>query len=179
MITGLDLVEYQIRVAEGHPLPIKQEEVQMNGHAVELRVYAENAAKGFVPSTGMLKKYQIPVGQGVRVDDGYAQGLEIPIHYDPMISKLVAFGVTRQEAIEILINAINNYEIQGVDTTLAFGKFTLSHPDFVTGNFDTNFVEKYLSDFVQQQQTINLAVAKFATWLYHKKRRILTLPKMD
>lgn len=179
MITGLDLVEYQIKVAEGHPLPVTQNDVRMNGHAIELRVYAENAVKGFTPSTGKLIRYHPPSGEGIRVDDGYAQGLEIPIHYDPMISKLISFGSTRDEAIKILIEAINDYEIQGVDTTLAFGKFTLSHPDFIAGNFDTNFVGKYLDDFVKQQNDINKAVAKFTAWLYHKRRRILTLPKMD
>lgn len=179
MITGLDLVEYQIKVAEGHPLPHQQKDVTMEGHAVELRVYAENAAKGFIPSTGKLLKYNLPEGKGIRVDGGYEEGMDIPIHYDPMIAKLVAHGSSRKEAIEILKSAIRDYEIQGVDTTLAFGKFAISHPDFVSGNFDTHFVEKYLDDFREQQNKLNKTVAKFAAWLYHKQKRILSLPKMD
>lgn len=179
MITGLDLVEYQIKVAEGHPLPHQQKDVTMEGHAVELRVYAENAAKGFIPSTGKLLKYNLPEGKDIRVDGGYEEGMDIPIHYDPMIAKLVAHGSSRKEAIEILKSAIRDYEIQGVDTTLAFGKFAISHPDFVSGNFDTHFVEKYLDDFREQQNKLNKTVAKFAAWLYHKQKRILSLPKMD
>lgn len=179
MITGLDLVEYQIKVAEGHPLPHQQKDVTMEGHAVELRVYAENAAKGFIPSTGKLLKYNLPEGKSIRVDGGYEEGMDIPIHYDPMIAKLVAHGSSRKEAIEILKSAIRDYEIQGVDTTLAFGKFAISHPDFVSGNFDTHFVEKYLDDFREQQNKLNKTVAKFAAWLYHKQKRILSLPKMD
>ena len=179
MITGLDLVEYQVKVAEGHPLPHQQKEIKLEGHAVELRVYAENAAKGFIPSTGKLLKYNLPEGKGIRVDGGYEEGMDIPIHYDPMIAKLVAHGSSRKAAIDILKAAIRDYEIQGVDTTLAFGKFAISHPDFMSGNFDTHFVEKYLEDFREEQNKLDKTVAKFAAWLYHKQKRILSLPKMD
>ncbi|HJW28739.1 MAG TPA: acetyl-CoA carboxylase biotin carboxylase subunit, partial [Saprospiraceae bacterium] len=140
MITGLDLVELQIRIAEGHPLPFAQEDLQINGHAIELRVYAENAIEGFIPSTGTLTRYAPPSGPGIRVDDGYREGMEIPIHYDPMIAKLIVHAPNRIEAIEKMKEAIDAYTIDGVNTTLEFGKFAILHPDFVSGRFDTHFV---------------------------------------
>jgi pyruvate carboxylase subunit A len=177
MITGLDLVEMQIKVAEGNPLTIRQDDLAINGHAIELRVYAENAKNGFIPSTGTLEKYNPPKGDGIRVDDGYTQGMEIPIHYDPMISKLIVHAPTRSEAIEKMISAITAYEIEGVDTTLTFGKFAVHHKDFRTGQFDTNFVNKYLNDFFNEMEQTNLTIARFAAWLHEKKKSALVLPK--
>jgi propionyl-CoA carboxylase alpha chain len=178
-ITGLDLVEMQIRIAEGHPLAIDQKNLQINGHAVELRVYAENASDHFRPSTGTLSIYKPPVGEGIRVDDGYEEGMEIPIHYDPMISKLIAHGSDRQEAITRMVQAIENYSVNGVDTTLSFGKFAIQHPDFVSGKFDTHFVEKHLAEYLQQQQKMKEALAAFAGWLFRKRKSILVLPAME
>ena len=179
MITGLDLVEYQIRIAEGHPLPVDQKQLSINGHAIEIRVYAENASEGFIPSTGKLSRYKIPEGKGIRVDDGYEEGMSIPIHYDPMISKLIAHALTRDEAIDALLHAIEEYEITGVDTTLAFGTFALSHSAFVSGNFDTHFVEKHIGEFLEKQKNLNRIIAQFTAWLYQKQRKKLMLPKME
>lgn len=100
MITGFDLVEMQIRIAEGHPLTQLQEDLKINGHALELRVYAEDTVGGFIPATGTLTRYRIPQGEGIRVDDGYREGMDIPIHYDPMIAKLIVHAPSRIEAIE-------------------------------------------------------------------------------
>lgn len=175
MITGLDLVELQIRIAEGHPLDIRQENLRINGHAIELRVYAENTIGGFVPSTGTLSRYRIPSGSGVRVDDGYHEGLEIPIHYDPMIAKLIVHAPSRMEAIEGLNEAIKQYEIEGVDTTLEFGQFAITHQDFRSGHFDTHFVEKHLQEFLDQQEHINRTLARFAAWYYEREKDRLTL----
>ncbi len=179
MITGLDLVEMQIRVAEGHKLPVTQSEIKMNGHAIELRVYAENAEQGFRPSMGKLTSYNPPTGTGIRVDDGYREGMEVPIHYDPMIAKLVAHAATREEAIELLVSAIDQYRIRGIDTTLDFGRFSVLHPAFTSGNFDTHFVEKYMGEYLEQCQLTNQIAAEAAAWWYQKKRAILVLPKMD
>jgi len=178
MITGLDLVELQIRIAEGHPIPFQQNDLKRNGHAIELRVYAENAAEGFVPSTGNLKKYRVPHGEGIRVDDGYREGMDIPIHYDPMIAKLIAHAPTRIEAIEKMKMAIDQYEIDGVDTTLEFGKFAITHPDFIAGIFDTNFVSKHMSEFTQQEEEIDRTLSRFAAWLFEKRKSILVLPNL-
>ena len=145
-ITGLDLVEWQIRVARGEKLPKQQDELQINGHAIEIRVYAEDTLNGFTPDIGKLERYRIPSGRSVRVDDAYEEGMQIPIYYDPMIAKLVVWGKTRKQAIQRTIKAINEYQIAGVKTTLDFGKYVLKHEAFISGNFDTNFVKHYFSD---------------------------------
>ena len=145
-ITGLDLVEWQVRVARGEKLPKLQEELKIIGHAVEIRVYAEDTLNGFTPDIGTLSRYRIPSGKHVRVDDAFLEGMDIPIYYDPMIAKLVVWGETREEAIDRAIEAIDNYQISGVKTTLDFGKFVLNHPAFRSGDFDTNFIKHYFQD---------------------------------
>jgi acetyl-CoA carboxylase biotin carboxylase subunit len=145
-ITGLDLVEWQILVARGENLPKSQEELHIKGHAIEVRVYAEDTLNGFVPDIGNLKRYRIPSGRSVRVDDGFVEGMDIPIYYDPMIAKLVVWGKTREDAIRRTIQAIDQYQISGIKTTLDFGKYVLKHEAFVSGNFDTNFVKHYFED---------------------------------
>ncbi len=145
-ITGLDLVEWQIRVARGENLPKKQEELSIHGHAIEVRVYAEDTLNGFTPDIGKLDRYRIPTGRSVRVDDAFLEGMEIPIYYDPMIAKLVVWGKTREEAIKRTLIAIDEYQISGLKTTLDFGKYVLKHPAFRSGNFDTNFVKHYFED---------------------------------
>jgi len=145
MITGLDLVKEQIKIARGEKLSYKQEDLKINGHALELRVYAEDPENNFLPDIGVLQTYNTPKGNGVRVDDGFKQGMEIPIYYDPMIAKLIAYGKDREEAIERMIRAIDEYDITGIKTTLAFGKFVMQHNAFKGGNFDTHFVSKYFS----------------------------------
>lgn len=145
-ITGLDLVEWQIRVARGEELPKRQEELTIKGHAIEVRVYAEDTLNGFVPDIGTLDRYRIPVGKSVRVDDAFVEGMDIPIYYDPMIAKLVVWGKTREDAINRTIKAIDEYQISGLKTTLDFGKYVMKHHAFRSGNFDTNFVKHYFSD---------------------------------
>lgn len=145
-ITGLDLVEWQIRVARGERLPKLQDELAINGHAIEVRVYAEDTLNGFTPDIGNLKRYRIPSGRGIRVDDAFVEGMDIPIYYDPMIAKLVVWGKTREEAIEKCIKAIDSYQISGLKTTLDFGKYVLKHDAFRSGNFDTNFIKHYFED---------------------------------
>jgi acetyl-CoA carboxylase biotin carboxylase subunit len=143
MITGIDLVKEQIRVARGEPLSFTQADLKIKGHAIEVRVYAEDPANNFLPDIGNLQTYITPKGPGIRVDDGFEQGMDIPIYYDPMIAKLVSYGKDRKEAIERMIRAIDEYQITGIQTTLAFGKFVMQHEAFVSGNFDTHFVSKY------------------------------------
>jgi len=142
-ITGLDLVHLQIKVAEGEKLPFKQEDLKIRGHAVEVRVYAEDPANNFLPDIGTLKTYKRPQGHGIRVDDGFEQGMAIPFYYDPMIAKMICTAETREAAIEKMIRAINEYEITGLETTLGFCKFVMQHDAFRSGNFDTKFIEKY------------------------------------
>lgn len=145
LITGIDLVKQQILVAEGKPLAFKQEDLKMNGHAFEVRVYAEDPENNFLPDIGRLTSYVRPQGYGVRVDDGFEEGMDIPIYYDPMISKLIAFGSDRNEARLRMIRAIDEYNITGIKTTLPFCKFVFEHEAFIDGSFDTKFVEKFFT----------------------------------
>jgi acetyl-CoA carboxylase biotin carboxylase subunit len=143
MITGLDLVKEQIKIARGEKLSYHQEDLHINGHAMELRIYAEDPENNFLPDIGVLETYKTPKGNGVRVDDGFEQGMEIPIYYDPMIAKLITYGKTREEAMDRMIRAIDEYHITGIKTTLAFGKFVMQHEAFRSGNFNTHFVSKH------------------------------------
>jgi len=145
LITGLDLVKEQIKVARGEKLSFTQEDLKINGHALEVRVCAEDPMNNFLPDIGKLLVYKTPSGPGVRVDDGFEEGMDIPIYYDPMISKLIVHGKDRTEAIEKMLRAIDDYTIIGVETTLDFCKFVLKHDAFVSGNFDTGFIAKYFT----------------------------------
>ena len=142
-ITGIDLVREQIRVAEGKPLSVMQEDVTIHGHSFEVRVYAEDPTNNFMPDVGTLQTYTRPHGPGVRIDDAFEQGMEIPIYYDPMISKLTVHARTREEARDRMIRAIAEYEITGIKTTLSFCHYVFNHQAFIDGSFDTKFVEKY------------------------------------
>ena len=172
-ITGLDLVREQILIAEGKPLSFSQEDLHIYGHALELRVYAEDPANNFLPDIGRLETYIRPQGLGVRVDDGFEQGMDIPIYYDPMIAKLVTFGKDRPEAIARMLRAIGEYQITGIATTLPFGAFVLQHEAFVSGNFDTKFIDRYFTPEALQQQPANaeeeIAVALAALLMQEKK----------
>ncbi len=143
LISGVDLVKQQILIARGEKLQIQQKDLEIQGHSLELRVYAEDPANNFLPSIGTLTTYAPPKGPGVRVDDGFEEGMPIPIYYDPMIAKLVTYGKDRTEAIERMLRAIEEYHITGCATTLPFGTYVLKHPAFVSGDFDTNFVKQH------------------------------------
>ena len=145
MITGIDLVKEQIKIAQGEKLSFKQDDLSISGHAIEIRVYAEDPSNDFLPDIGKLISYKVPQGAGIRVDDGFEEGMNIPIYYDPMIAKLISHGKNREEAISRMIRAIDEYKIIGVETTLPFCKFVLQHEAFTSGNFDTHFVKKYFS----------------------------------
>ena len=179
MITGVDLVELQIRVARGESLPFKQEELTIRGHAVELRVYAEDPLNDFLPSVGTLEQYKIPQGPGIRVDNGYEEGMEIPIYYDPMLSKLITYGSSREEAISLMIQAIAEYRVKGVETTLAFGDFVCRHQAFRSGHFDTHFVKNYYSpeDIIAAEKTEAKVVAMTALYQYLEDQKKLRIPQ--
>ena len=126
------------RIARGEALSFKQEDLSIKGHALELRIYAEDPNNDFLPDIGTLQVYDPPSGPGIRVDEGYEAGMDIPIYYDPMIAKLVTYGPNRQAAIGKMIAAINAYQIEGHATTLSFGRFVCEHPAFISGQFDTH-----------------------------------------
>jgi acetyl-CoA carboxylase biotin carboxylase subunit len=177
-ITGLDLVEQQIKVARGEVLAFKQEDLQIKGHAMELRVYAEDPMNDFLPSVGHLDVYQLPVGEGIRVDNGFEQGMDIPIYYDPMLAKLITYGETREEAIQIMVKAIDGYLVEGVQTTLPFGKFVFEHEAFRSGNFDTHFVKKYYNAAELKDQLAEEAkiAGLIALKQYFEDQKIVRLP---
>ncbi|HTM64987.1 MAG TPA: acetyl-CoA carboxylase biotin carboxylase subunit [Flavipsychrobacter sp.] len=175
LITGLDLVKEQINIARGEKLPFKQEDLSINGHALELRVCAEDPMNNFLPDTGKLEMYQPPKGPGVRVDDGFEEGMEIPIFYDSMLSKLVVHAPTREEAIRRLCRAIDEYYIKGIHTTLEFGKWAVQTVPFRSGNFDTKFIEKYfkpeyLLQHSEESETLASVLSAFI-WEKEKSKR--------
>jgi propionyl-CoA carboxylase alpha chain len=172
-ITGVDLVKEMILIAEGHPLSFKQEDLKINGHAMEIRVCAEDPRNNFLPDVGTLHTYVRPQGNGVRVDDGFEQGMDIPIYYDPMIAKLITYGKDRNEAIDKMIRAIDEFKISGIETTLQFCKFVMKHEVFLSGKFDTRFIGLYYTpDKLDEPQDTDeeIIVAALASHLIINKK---------
>lgn len=178
IIAGVDLVELQINIARGEALQIKQEDLEIHGHALELRVYAEDPLNDFLPSVGTLETYKLPTGEGVRVDNGFEEGMDVPIYYDPMLSKLITYGKNREEAIQLMIKAIEDYHIEGVQTTLPFGKYVCEHEAFRSGNFDTHFVKNYYSPEALKESTEEEAkiAAIMALKQYKEDQKLLRTP---
>ncbi len=176
MITGIDLVKEQINVARGNKLSFTQDELKITGHAIELRVCTEDPLNNFLPDTGRLEIYQPPKGPGVRVDDGYEEGMDIPIFYDSMIAKLVAYAATRDEAIDRLCRAIDEYYIKGIKTTLEFGKWAVQTEPFRTGKFDTKFIENYFKPEYLQKEDVDAeqvaAILAAVVWEKDKKQDV-------
>lgn len=181
MISGLDLVEQQIRIARGESLSFAQEDLRINGHAIELRVYCEDPYDGFLPNVGKLERYVRPEGDQIRLDDGYEEGMDIPIYYDPMISKLITWGATREAAIYRMLEAIEQYQIEGVATTLPFGRFVCTHEAFLSGKFDTHFVKNHFSAELLRQlhQPEAEIAAALAMYLRKHDQRHLNIPKVE
>ncbi|MDN6279837.1 MAG: acetyl-CoA carboxylase biotin carboxylase subunit [Psychroflexus sp.] len=178
LITGLDLVEEQIKIARGEKLAYKQEDLKIKGHAIELRVYAEDPTNDFLPSVGLLEKYKAPEGEGIRVDDGFEEGMEVPIYYDPMLSKLITYDENREAAMQRMIAAIDAYEVEGVATTLSFGKFVCQHEAFRSGHFDTHFVKHhYTPEILEKEQKDEAKLAAMiALRTYLKDQNQLRIP---
>jgi len=171
-ITGKDLVKEQINIAKGKVLSFTQEELSIQGHSIEVRVYAEDAVANFMPGTGVLKEYRRPQGLGVRVDDGLEQGMEVSIYYDPMIAKLITFAPTRDEAIARMKRAISEYRISGVQTTLDFAQYVMNHDAFVSGKFDTHFVQNYFTpeSLIPENESLEaIGAAALASMLQENK----------
>ena len=172
LITGLDLVKEQIRVAEGHPLSFTQADLKINGHALELRVCAEDPMNNFLPDIGTLSTYRVPQGPGIRVDDCMEEGMEIPIHYDNMVAKLIVWADTRDNAIDKMKRAITEYRISGVANTLQFGHWVMENEHFINGNFDTKFIDNYFKpEYLQskEDQTLEEALGLIASYVFSNK----------
>jgi acetyl-CoA carboxylase biotin carboxylase subunit len=151
-VIGIDLVKEQIRVAQGEKLSMTQEEVIQKGHAIECRIYAEDPDNNFMPSPGKIQHLTEPLGLGVRQDGYVYEGFEIPIYYDPMISKLIVWGKNRQEAIQRMRRALYEYKITGVKTSIPFLERIMETPDFITGKYDTGFIEKNEKFLFEERQ---------------------------
>jgi len=149
MVTGVDLVQEQFRIAAGEKMSLTQADIRQRGHAIECRIYAEDSAAGFVPSTGRLAGYHEPAGPGVRIDSGFVAGDDIPVYYDPMISKLVTWGSDRDRAIRRMRRALDEYLVQGVETTIPFELLVMENEAFITGDLSTHFIEEQFPDLAE------------------------------
>ena len=168
MVHGLDLVRLQIQIAEGEKLPFTQDMIETKGHAIECRICAENPAENFLPSTGKITEYAPSAGYGVRNDSGVMHGTEVLHFFDPLLAKLIACGNTREEALQRMKRALKEYKISGVDTTIPFCLFVLSHPKFVSGDYRIDFVDKYYQRNSEPKNKREEIVASFAAASMHR-----------
>jgi acetyl-CoA carboxylase, biotin carboxylase subunit len=171
LVTGVDLVKLQIRIAQGEALPFRQEDLAQRGHAIECRVYAEDPDAGFLPSPGRILALRVPGGPGIRDDSGVEEGDEVPSHYDPLVSKLVAWAEDRPAAIARMRRAVGEYQVLGIKTTLPFFERVLRHPDFVAGAIDTSFVERLGKDAPAESERPRLVAVVAAAIRAHQQRR--------
>jgi propionyl-CoA carboxylase alpha chain len=175
-VTSVDLVELQIRIASGEPLPLKQEDVSFRGWAIEVRVCAEDPERGFLPSTGMITRYYEPRGPAIRVDSGVEAGSIVSSYYDSLLAKVIAWGEDREEARASLIDGLNGYHIEGVNTNVTFANAILTHPSFAAGELSTGFIEEH---FEEGQRKIDPPAADLhymalaATLVYHNRQNLV------
>ena len=175
-VVGVDLVKEQIHIASGKKLTLKQEELKQNGHAIECRVYAEDASNNFMPAPGKVTHIAIPYGVGVRVDGYIYEGFEIPIYYDPLIAKLIVWGRDRNDAIERTIRALQEFKIAGVKNSLVFLENIMTAPDFVKGNYTTHFIDENLDHLLgEKEDCINdcedmVVIAAFLEYIYQIRK---------
>jgi acetyl-CoA carboxylase biotin carboxylase subunit len=175
LVTGIDLAKTQILVAQGEKLPFQQKDIMQKGHAIECRIYAEDPFHHFRPSPGLVIDQQIPMGPGVRLDNGIYEGFEVPMEYDPILSKLAVYGATRQEAIQRMARALKEYRISGPKTNLYFHRRAIEVEDFQKGKYDTRFVEKHLEKILQvprEEKIKALMAAALGRYLQEKKQRV-------
>jgi len=164
MVTGIDLVEMQIRIARGEVLPFDQDRIESQGHAIELRLYAEDPANDFLPTTGQLLAYALPAGDSIRVDDGFREGMQVKSAFDPMLAKLIIHGRTRGAAIELARRAIDDALILGLTTNVDYLAQIIGHPAFAAGRIHTGFISQYAGDLnapalTEEQSRLLLAAA--------------------
>mmetsp|Transcript_13813 Transcript_13813/g.18036 ORF Transcript_13813/g.18036 Transcript_13813/m.18036 type:complete len:718 (-) Transcript_13813:409-2562(-) len=156
MVTNLDLVELQLKVASGYSLPFSQEDVSCTGHALEARIYAENPGSGFLPGSGKIKYLNEPDRENVRIDTGIVEGDDVSVHYDPMISKLIVYGQDRDQALKLMASALADYQIAGVTTNIEFCLACVQHDAFAAGGVDTSFIGQYETDLLRTERDISI-----------------------
>ena len=176
LITGLDLVQQQINVARNQKLSFTQDDIIPSGHAIELRLTAEETTQDFLPAIGTIETYNPPQAEYIRLDDFVYPGYKIPIYYDNMFAKLIVWGENRSQAIQRMIEAINQFEIKGIPTTLDFGRFVMQHPKFIEGDFDTNFISSYYTkEGIKKQDQSLLEAAAIFTYLEFNEHKTPTI----
>jgi len=182
-VTGIDLVKKQIQVAEGQELNLEQSKLEQKGHAIECRIYAEDSDNNFMPSPGKIHTITQPLGLGVRTDGYVYEGYEIPIHYDPLISKLIVWAQTRGEAIERMRRALYEYKITGIRTSLKFLERIMDSADFVSGNYDTNFIEKnrstLLADDSSEDKSQDMVIIAAYFDFINRKNKVIPTKELN
>ncbi len=166
MVTGLDLVKAQIRIAAGEPLGLRQEDLRIQGHAIECRIYAEDPFQNFIPSPGVIRGLREPGGPGVRVESGVYEGYEVPVFYDPMISKIIAWGADRTEAVERMRRALAETLVKGIKTTLPFHRWVMADPAFLRGEIDTGYIDTHFARRAEEEGTRHRDIALIAAALH-------------
>ena len=177
MVWGVDLVKEQLRIARGERLSFTQQDLRPLGHAVECRIYAEDPARNFAPSPGLIRYINLPQGPGVRNDQGVYAGYTVPVYYDPMLSKLITHGKTREEAIARMRRALAEYRVEGIMTTIPFFTWIMNNPDFLAANFDTGYIDRVLPeiDFAQRpasQHELDAAIAAAAIVAFEESQNV-------
>lgn len=173
MITGVDLVEWQIRIANGQPLPYGQEDLKIKGHAIEIRLYAEEYLNDFAPSPGLIQRMDFPATGGIRLDMGFRAGDEVTLYYDPMIGKIICHGENRKDCIQKLKKWLNDAMVYGVSTTLPFGRYVLEDPNFLSGNYTISFYDQLESEQLEKdEKKLSKVAALFAKqWWKNEKEK--------
>ncbi len=172
MVTGIDLIKQQIKIAEGEGLGLSQEQLKQRGHAIECRIYAEDPENNFFPSFGELLYVQEPFGPGIRCDSGIYSGMEVPYHYDPILSKLIVWDESRQAAIQKMNTALSDYIILGVKTQIPFLKDLIQHPQFMKGELNTHFISEYFPDWKPLKAEKNLEIALLVAAILRIRRPV-------
>ncbi|HYI10595.1 MAG TPA: acetyl-CoA carboxylase biotin carboxylase subunit [Thermoanaerobaculia bacterium] len=177
MVWGVDLVKEQLRIARGEKLSFRQEDLRPLGHSLECRIYAEDPSRKFAPSPGLIRYINLPQGPGVRNDQGVYAGYTVPVYYDPMLSKLIVHGQSREEAIGRMRRALTEYRVEGIETTIPFFTFLMDHPDFAAANFDTGFIDRILPeiDFARRpssEHDVDAAIAAAAILAFEESQRV-------
>jgi acetyl/propionyl-CoA carboxylase alpha subunit len=182
MTTGVDIVKWQIRIASGMNLTLKQNDLMQRGHAIECRIYAEDPANGFLPSVGTLEKVETPTGPNIRDDSGIYTGMKITPYYDPMLAKLVTYSENRDECINKMIWALSHYVVLGVTTNVPFLKKVLEHEEFKKGNITTHFIENYFKDWIIKKRGLPLdAIIALAVYdsMHSKTQEVVRYKEED
>src|SRR5205807_4222459 len=175
MVWGVDLVKQQLRIARGEKLTLRQEQLKPTGHAIECRIYAEDPARRFAPSPGLIRYINLPQGPGVRNDNGVYTGYTVPVFYDPMLSKLICHAATREEAIQRMRRALTEYRVEGIETTIPFFTALMNHPDFAEAKFDTGFLDRNLAELTKERSgngSVDAAIAAAAILAFEESQQV-------